>query len=134
MQQNLVHIGEVIVHGVLFDPKNSEAVRAMDLNDLYSAAARLFTLLDERGVSYVLVGGIAMLTYVEGRNTQDIDLIISRDDLNKLPEIVIEDQNSEFARGHYDDLRMDFLFTDSKLFDHVRQNHAATRNFVERAV
>src|SRR3954447_22369831 len=134
MQQNLVHIGEVIVHGVLFDPKNSEAVRAMDLNDLYSAAARLFTLLDERGVSYVLVGGVAMLTYVEGRNTQDVDLIISRNDLNKLPEIIIEDQNSEFARGRYGDLRIDFLFTDSKLFDYVRRTHVTPRKFVERVV
>ncbi len=33
MNENLVNIGEVIVHGVLFDPKNSEALRAMDLND-----------------------------------------------------------------------------------------------------
>jgi hypothetical protein len=134
MNQNLVHIGEVIVHGVMFDPKNSEAVRAMDLNDLYGAASRLFKLFDERGVEFVLVGGIAMLTYVEGRNTQDIDLIISRDDLNKLPEIIIEDQNAEFARGRYGDLSIDFLFTNSKLFDHVRRKHSTMQNFVERAV
>lgn len=134
MAENLVDIGEVIVHGVLFDPKNSELVRAMDLNELYSSASRLFTLCDERGIEYVLVGGIAMLTYVDGRNTQDIDLIISRNDLAKLPEIHIDDQNSEFARGMYGDLRIDFLFTDSKLFDLVRQQHATTRRFLNRDV
>jgi hypothetical protein len=111
-----------------------EALRAMDLNDLYSAASRLFTLFDERGVPFVLVGGIAMLAYVEGRNTQDIDLIISRNDLNKLPEIHIHDQNSEFAHGSYGDLRVDFLFTDSQLFDLVRRKHTTTRKFVERVV
>ena len=92
--------------------------------DLYSASSRLFALLEERGVAYVLVGGIAMLTYVEGRNTQDLDLIVSRNDLCKIPEIHIDDQNAEFARARYGDLRVDFLFTDSKLFDHVRQKHA----------
>jgi hypothetical protein len=135
MNQNLVHIGEVIVHGVLFDPKNREAWRNMEaVENIYRSVPRLFDLLDERRIEYVLVGGIAMLAYLEGRNTQDIDLIISRRDLNKLPEIVIEDQNSEFARGRFDDLRVDLLFTDSKLFDHVRRTHVATRNFVERAV
>jgi hypothetical protein len=135
MNQNLVNIGEVIVHGVLFDPKNREAWRNMDaVENIYRSVPLLFDLLHERGVEYVLVGGIAMLAYIEGRNTQDIDLIISRDDLHKLPEIIIEDQDLEFARGHYDDLRIDFLFTDSKLFDHVRRKHSTTRSFVERTV
>jgi hypothetical protein len=135
MSQDLVHIGEVIVHGVLFDPKNTEAWRNMDVvENIYRSVPRLFDLLQERGVEYVLVGGIAMLAYIEGRNTQDIDLIISRDDLDKLPEIIIEDQNSEFAKGRYGDLRIDFLFTDSKLFDYVRRTHVTKRDFVERVV
>lgn len=36
----------------------------------------LFTLLQERETPYLLVGGIAMLRYIEGRNTEDIDLLI----------------------------------------------------------
>ena len=78
MSTNLVHIGEVLVNGVVFDPKNSEALRSMDLENLLQAAPRLFDLLEKRGVDYVLVGGIAMLVYVAGRNTQDVDLIVSR--------------------------------------------------------
>ncbi len=135
MNPELVNIGEVIVHGVLFDPKNTDAWRNMDIvENIYRSVPLLFDLLDQRGVDYVLVGGIAMLTYVEGRNTQDIDLIISRVDLDKLPEIHIDDQNSEFAQGSYRDLRIDFLFTDAKLFDHVRRMHVTTRRFVERVV
>jgi len=134
MRDNLVHIGEVIVHGILFDPKNSEALRSMDVEGLYQAVPRLFDLLDERGVPYVLVGGIAMLAYVEGRNTQDIDLIVAPADLEKVPEITIEDRNPEFARGRLGELQVDFLLTDSKLFDEVRRNHVTTRRFVERDV
>jgi hypothetical protein len=134
MPENLVHIGEVIVNAVLFDPKNGEALRTMDLDELYKSIPRLFELLDQRGVDYVLVGGIAMLAYVDGRNTQDIDLIVASADLAKLPEIKIEDQNPEFARGHFGDLRVDFLFSDSKLFDVVARGYTTTKRFVERDV
>jgi hypothetical protein len=134
MAENLVGIGEVIVNGLLFDPKNGEALRKMDLDELYKSIPRLFELLDKRRVDYVLVGGIAMLAYVEGRNTQDIDLIVASSDLLKLPEIKIEDQNAEFARGHFGDLRIDFLFSDSQLFDVVRRDYSTTKRFVERDV
>ena len=46
----------------------------------------LFTLLRERETPYLLVGGIAMLRYVEGRNTEDIDLLMSLPSLKQLPE------------------------------------------------
>lgn len=135
MSHELVHIGNVIVHGMLFDPKNTEAWRNMNaMENIYRAVPRLFDLLNERGIDYVLVGGIAMLAYVDGRNTQDIDLIIARDDVDKLPEIVLVDQNPEFAQGIFDGLRIDFLFTNSKLFNDVRQNHVTSRKFAERVV
>ena len=134
MGDHLVHIGEVIVHGIVFDPKNGERLRTMDLNNLLQSVPRLFDLLAEREVPYVLVGGIAMLVYVEGRNTQDIDLIVPHDALEKLPEIVIEDDNSEFARGKLGELPIDFLFTHNKLFDQVAQKHAVAKQFVERAI
>jgi 3',5'-cyclic AMP phosphodiesterase CpdA len=134
MAENLVHIGEVVVHGVLFDPKNGDALRNMDLDGLYKSVPRLFELLDQRAVDYVLVGGIAMLAYIEGRNTQDIDLIVASGDLAKLPEITIDDRNPEFARGHFGDLRVDFLFSDGQLFDLVRREYTTTKRFVERDV
>jgi hypothetical protein len=135
MADNIVDIGEVIVHGVMFDPKNVEVWRNMDIaQNIYRSVPRLFELLDERGIDYVLVGGIAMLAYVEGRNTQDIDLVIDAADLAKLPEIRVEDQNPEFARGWLGDLRIDFLFAKNKLFNAVRRHYATTRQFAERDV
>jgi hypothetical protein len=132
MAEKLVHISETIVNGVLFDPKNTDAWSKLDVEGLYQSAPRLFELLDERGVEYVLVGEIAMLTYVEGRNTQYVDLIISAADLSKLPELRIEDQNSEFGRAWLGDLRIDLLFTKTKLFDAVRKHHTTIQHFVER--
>ena len=52
-------------------------------------ALDLFQLLAERRVDYVLVGGLAMLTYVKGRNTKDVDLLMSVAALGKLPELKI---------------------------------------------
>ncbi len=134
MVDNLVNIGEVIVNGIVFDPKNGERLRTMDLNKLLESIPRLFDLLEERQVEYVLVGGIAMLVYVEGRNTQDIDLIVARKDLAKLPEIRIEEENPEFARGWLEEVRVDFLFPRNKLFERVRKDFSINKRFADRDI
>lgn len=134
MIDSQVNIGEVIVNGIVFDPKNSERLAKMDFNSLLQSIPRLFTLLEERQVEYVLVGGIAMLAYIDGRNTQDIDLIVARKDLEKLPEIVIDDDNLEFARGRYGDLPVDFLFTRNKLFHKVSTSFTSKKMFIDRQV
>jgi hypothetical protein len=85
--QSPVHVGEVIRNAVVFDFKNWAGDSTLANSDsLLQAVQRLFALLDERGVDYVLVGGIALLTYVEGRNTRDIDLIMALSSLERLPE------------------------------------------------
>ncbi|SRR6266446_9233071 len=71
-----LRIGETIRNAVLFNPENhQEGLMNSDL--LIETVARFFTLLRERQIEYVLVGGIALLQYVEGRNTEDIDLIMA---------------------------------------------------------
>jgi len=134
MPDHLVHIAEVIVNGIVFDPKNGERLRTMDLANLLKSVPRLFDLLEEREIDYVLVGGIAMLVYVDGRNTQDIDLIISRKDLAKLPEIKINEENPDFARCTLDELSVDFLFTANGMFECVHKKHTAKKHFAERDV
>ena len=134
MMTNQVSIREVIAHGIVFDPKNSEALRTIDFQDLLRSVPRLFELLDQRDVEYVLVGGIAMLVYVEGRNTQDIDLILSADSLDRLPEISVEERKGEFARGRLGELQVELLLTDNALFDKVRREHTVRRQFAEREI
>ncbi|MEM9186566.1 MAG: hypothetical protein AAGB00_08740 [Planctomycetota bacterium] len=56
MAERRVNIGETIVYGIAFDPKNSQRVLGMDLNQLFASVGRLFDLLGERSIDYVLVG------------------------------------------------------------------------------
>jgi hypothetical protein len=106
----------------------------MSADDLFETVARLFALLDERQSEYVLVGGIALLQYVEGRNTEDIDLIMTLASLNDLPEVEITGRETDFARGRFNELRIDILLTSNPLFDNVRRRYAVRQRFVEREI
>lgn len=128
-----LQIGEIIRHALVFDLKNATP-SVMIADSLTQIVQKLFDLLEERGTLYVLVGGIALLTYVEGRNTQDIDLLMPLDALKNLPEIKITDQNLDFARGEYEGLQIDILLTSNPLFNCVYQQHATQRQFRERMI
>ena len=97
---NTVHIGNVIRHAIVFNFMKPDA-EVMNAEALLEAVAQLFKLLHERQIDYLLVGGVAMLQYVQGRNTEDIDLIISVSSLQALPEIAITSQENNFARGTF---------------------------------
>jgi hypothetical protein len=136
--QTLGSVAEIIHAATVLGPAAwgrrpmPEAHMAGDIEDrLKSQLISLFRMLHERQVPYVLVGGIAMLTYIEGRNTQDVDLVVSVDSLAKVPEIAISDQNRDFARGKLADLRIDLLLTDNPLFKLVQERYATTHRFLE---
>lgn len=128
-----LEIGRVIRDGVVFDFKNWKGA-GVNADALIATVARLFALLDERRIPYLLVGGVAMLQYVEGRNTQDIDLIVDASALAKLPEVEVTGRTEEFARGRFAELRIDFLLGGHPLFDLVRRKYAARQNFHEREI
>ncbi len=130
---NRVHIGDVIRNAIVFNFKNSRG-GAVNTDTLLQTVAHLFKLLDDRQVDYLLVGGIALLQYIEGRNTQDIGLIMAVSSLEKLPEIRIIDQNEHFARGKFNELQIDLLLTRNPLFDKVQREFATTQQFVEQAI
>ena len=106
----------------------------MNADSLLTQVEQLFNLLESRKVDYVLVGGIALLTYVEGRNTQDIDLIMALPSLTKLPEIKIESQDMYFARGKFGELQIDILLTKNPLFAKVEENYTTTKQFMDRTI
>lgn len=69
-------------------------------------------MLHEREADYLLVGGgVAMLRYVEGRNTEDVDLIFTVSDLAKLPGLEVEHEDADFVRGRFGGLRVDLFLT-----------------------
>ena len=106
----------------------------MNADSLLAQVERLFRLLDERRSDYVLVGGIALLTYVEGRNTQDIDLIMALPSLAKIPEIQIYSQDMYFARGQFGELQIDVLLTRNPLFERVAKKYSTVKKFLDRDI
>jgi hypothetical protein len=128
-----VHIGKVVRNAQVFNFRNPRG-RTVSDDGIFAAVARLFALLTERRVDYLLVGGIAVLQYVEGRNTEDIDLVVPPSALREVPEIRITGEDGDFRRGSFDGLRIDLLLTSHPLFAHVRQRYATTRQFVEREI
>ena len=128
-----IKIGSVIHNAFVFDPKNRQALK-MDENAINKAVGRLFALFQSRQVDFLLVGGIALLSYVEGRNTEDLDLIMALPDLKKLPEIQITSQDSYFARGSFEGLKIDLLLTSNPVFAMVQKKHATRRPFQEQEI
>jgi hypothetical protein len=126
-------IGEIIRNGILFDVKNWGGVMSEDY-DFFQTVERLFDALAEREIRYVLVGGVALLSYVEGRNTQDIDLILARTDLETLPEIGIQSEDINFLRGRFEGLQVDVLLTQNKLFRKISQEFVGEQSFGNRKV
>jgi len=117
-------LAAVLCHAQVFNPRRwNTAVSQSDFNQLLRTVNLLFEELDNSGVPYLLVGGIAMLTYVEGRNTEDIDLILRRPDLNNLKQMVIAEENKDFVRADYQGLQVDLLLSQNALFEQVQQNY-----------
>lgn len=129
-----VHIGRVLRDAILFNPQNWQGPTMMPTDDILPAVARLFALLDHRRVRYVLVGGIAMLQYVQGRNTQDIDLIMAISAVQKLPEIQVIEKDRDFARGMFEGLQIDFLLTANPMFAHVQRMHTTVHQYLEQQI
>ena len=128
-----VHIGEVIRNAVVFNPANPQEI-LMNPDILIETVSQFFSLLRERQIDYVLVGGIALLQYVEGRNTEDIDLIMAVSALERLPELRLESRDKNFARTRFGDLRVDVLLTSNPVFDEVRMRYTTSRRFVEQEI
>lgn len=96
--------------------------------------AELFALLTAHHVDYVLVGGVALLKYIEGRNTQDIDLVVSPAALRDLPEIQIASRDQDFARGNFKNVQVDLLLTTNPVFKLVLERYVTVQFFGEFSV
>jgi len=130
---SIPEIAIVLRNATVFNFKNpSEAITNAD--SLLAQVERLFRLLDERRSDYVLVGGIALLTYVEGRNTQDIDLIMAFPSLANIPEIQISSQDMNFARGNFAELQIDILLTRNPLFERVANQYSTVKKFLDHDI
>lgn len=131
--QSSAQIGNIIRNAVVFNVKNWDGGR-MNSDSLLQSVQDLFAVLEQRKIDYVLVGGIALLHYVEGRNTQDLDLLMALSSLKKLPELEVTSQDMDFARAGYNGLQIDILLTQNPLFKAVHSRHSKKQPFLDRDI
>lgn len=102
----------------------------MNAANIPAEVERLFDLLTEKGVEFLLVGGVAMLAHLQGRNTEDVDLIVSLADQERLqPPLLVEERDSFFARASFGHLQVDFLQAEHPLFAHIMREYSEARAF-----
>jgi hypothetical protein len=131
--QSSAQIGNVIRNAVVFNVKNWLG-GTMNSDSLIQSVQDFFAILEQRKIDYVLVGGIAILHYVEGRNTQDLDLLMAVSSLDKLPELKVSSQDMYFVRGNYKELEIDVLLTENPLFKKVHSEYSKVQRFLDRNI
>jgi hypothetical protein len=131
--QSSTQIGDVIRNAVVFNIKNWLG-GMMNSDSLIQSVQDFFSLLEQRKIDYVLVGGIAILHYIEGRNTQDLDVLMAVSALEKLPELKIQNQDLYFVRASYNELQIDILLTQNPLFKKVHSQYSKVENFLDRNI
>ena len=126
-------IGNVIRNAVVFNVKNwlGDMVNS---DSFLQSVQDLFAVLEQRKIDYVLVGGIALLYYVEGRNTQDLDLLMTSSSLKKLPELKVTSQDMDIVRADYNGLQIDVLLTRNPLFNTVHYKYSINQHFLDRDI
>jgi predicted nucleotidyltransferase len=131
--QSSTQIGDVIRNAVVFNVKNWLG-GMMNSDSLIQSVQDFFAVLELRKIDYVLVGGIAILHYVEGRNTQDLDLLMAVSSVEKLPELKISSQDMDFVRASYNELQIDILLTQNPLFKKVHSQYSKVEKFLDRNI
>jgi hypothetical protein len=117
-----LHIGKIVRNARVFNFKDLRRGSVSD-GALFDAVDRIFELLEERGIEHLLVGGAALLYYVDGRSTEKIDLILAASSLDQIPEI-----------RDLEELQIDLLLTSNPLFEEVRRRYATRQRFAEREI
>lgn len=101
----------------------------MNTTELNQDAEHFLEALRIYQIDSVLVGGLAMLNYVAGRNTEDMDLLVVPKSLDVLPAFTIHDENLFFARANYKNLQIDLRYTTQPLFDYIYKNERQSAEY-----
>jgi hypothetical protein len=129
---SITSIASVVNNAIAFNlnPNNRSQTSVDDAAVIYVSEARIasvFSILQSRMVNYLLVGGVAMLVYVEGRNTQDIDLLLDPSELSRIPELTILSRDRNFARADFNGLQIDLLLTTNPLFQYAFEHYGSIK-------
>ncbi len=132
-ETDTVGIKEIIYSANAFNTQNWLDGYKMNPDNLPKSVDNFLKLLAQNYIEIVIVGGIALLSYMQDRNTQDLDLIISRADFNKISaSLNVLETDDNFANCEtLDGLKVDFLFTDNTIFNYVKKGFSQKRTYRE---
>ena len=126
-------IGGIVRSGMRFNLRRPSP-STVEADDLLAQVAGFFGALESAGGEGVLVGGVALRAWVDGRNTEDLDLIVAVEDAARVAGLAIRERDGDFALASFGALRVDLLFTSNPLFARVAREHSTAVAFVERTV
>ncbi len=128
-----IGIKDIIYSANAFDIKNWFNTYQMNADNLPQSVDKFLKLLSHHKIDIVIVGGIALLSYMQDRNTQDLDLIASKADFYKIASSLKTIESDEnFANCEtFDGLKVDFLFTENVIFNYVKKAFCQKRDYQE---
>jgi hypothetical protein len=129
-----IDIGEVLLKGKVFKFRPQTADETMSPESIPALVDELLDALVNSRVDFMIVGGIALLQFIEGRNTEDLDIIIAASELEKLPGLSVKEKKDWFWLCDFKGLRVDALLTSNKLFKLARKDFSAERDFHGRSI
>jgi len=131
--QSTAQIGNIIRTAAVLDIKNwAEGIVSVD--PLFRALQELLTVLEQERLRYVLAGGIALLHHVDGRSSQELEMIVAASSLEKLPQLKVISKDMYFVRADYKGLQIDVLLTQNPLFKQVQGKYTTRQHFLDRDI
>ena len=130
----MVDIAEVLTNGIAFDPKNWRHGHVNDLADIPQAVAHLFDRIGEQHLRATLVRGVALLNYIAGRNTQDVDLIMALEDATRVDGLMVREHAGYFVWAEFEGLRVDLLLPDCAIHRVVQDRFTHSLRYGERSI
>jgi hypothetical protein len=98
------------------------------------AVERLLDELEASSSSYLLVGGLALLQYVEARNTDLVELVLPPNALAAIPEVKVTSRSEHGAQATFHGLDLDLHLSSHPFIEKVVREHGAMRSFGDREV
>jgi hypothetical protein len=120
-------ISTILRNASVFDVKNWREVSLNNQANFQGlpdsdSVSRLFEAIKLQKINnYLLVGGIAMLNYIDGRNTEDIDLVFDEGQISRIDGLEVISKDQDFCRAQFENIQIDLLLTKNKVFKYVLQ-------------
>ncbi len=125
-------ICQTIYDANAFNIRNWRDGFPIDYDMLPDLVTKFLNLLEEKQVDFCIVGGIAYLAYIEDRNTKDLDILISVQELEKIIDYVeVTNKDVNFTNAKFEGMSIDFLKTLNTIFDYVKNHETTTYNYAE---